>query len=65
MLIKWANPRYSIEHSPDYLPVFIFLLTLINRKMSLSEALGFIATFLIIGTAFGLGFTLVATSVNE
>ena len=46
-------------------PVFIFLLTLINRKMTLSEALGFIATFLIIGTAFGLGFTLVATSVNE
>ena|SRR5215204_334783 len=40
------------------LPVFILLLTLINRKMSLSEALGFIATFLIIGTAFGLGFTL-------
>jgi len=40
------------------LPVFILLLTLINRKMSPSEALGFIATFLIIGTAFGLGFTL-------
>ena len=40
------------------LPLFILLLTLINRKMSLSEALGFIATFLIIGSAFGLGFTL-------
>jgi len=40
------------------LPIFILLLTLINRKMSLSEALGFIATFLIIGSAFGLGFTL-------
>ena len=41
------------------LPVFIFLLTLINRKMVLTEALGFIATFLIIGSVFGLGFTLV------
>ena len=40
-------------------PVFIFLLTLINRKMVLSEALGFIATFLIIGSVFGFGFTLV------
>ena len=38
-------------------PVFIFLLTLSNRKMVLTEALGFIATFLIIGSAFGLGFT--------
>ena len=41
------------------LPVIILLLTLINRKMVLSEALGFIATFLIIGSMFGLGFTLV------
>jgi hypothetical protein len=41
------------------LPVFIFLLTLVNRKMVISEALGFIATFLIIGSVFGLGFTLV------
>jgi archaellum biogenesis protein FlaJ (TadC family) len=40
------------------IPIIIFLLTLINRKMVLSEALGFIATFLIIGSAFGLGFTL-------
>jgi hypothetical protein len=40
-------------------PVFIFLLTLVNRKMVLGEALGFIATFLIIGSVFGLGFTLV------
>ena len=40
------------------IPLFIFLLTLINRKMVLSEALGFIATFLIIGSTFGLGFTL-------
>ena len=39
-------------------PLFIFLLALVNRKMVLSEALGFIATFLIIGSAFGLGFTL-------
>ena len=40
------------------LPVIIFFLALINRKMVLSEALGFIATFLIIGSAFGFGFTL-------
>ena len=41
------------------LPLFIILLLLINRKMAMSEALGFIATFLIIGSVFGLGFTLV------
>jgi len=40
------------------LPLIILLLTLVNRKMALSEALGFIVTFLIIGSAFGLGFTL-------
>ena len=39
------------------LPVFILLLSLINRKMVLTEALGFIATFAIIGAVFGLGFT--------
>ncbi len=38
-------------------PLFLLLLSLINRKMSLSEALGFMATFLIIGSVFGLGFT--------
>src|SRR5215213_1670043 len=41
------------------LPLFITLLMLINRKMVLSEALGFIVAFLIIGSVFGLGFTLV------
>src|ERR1043165_416311 len=41
------------------LPLFTTLLLLINRKMSLSEALGFMATFLIIGVVFGLGFTFV------
>src|SRR5215216_1574239 len=41
------------------LPLFIVLLALINRKMVLSEALGFITTFLIIGSVFGLGFTFV------
>jgi hypothetical protein len=46
------------------LPVFMFLLTLVNRKMVLSEALGFIATFLIIGCVFGLGFTLVQDKPN-
>ena len=42
------------------IPLIIFLLSLVNRKMVLSEALGFIATFLIIGSAFGLGFTVAA-----
>ena len=41
------------------LPIFITLIALTNRKMALSEALGFIVTFLIIGSAFGFGFTLV------
>src|SRR5215207_2180959 len=39
------------------LPLFIILASLINRKMVLSEALGFMAAFLIIGSVFGLGFT--------
>jgi hypothetical protein len=39
------------------LPLFIILVSLINRKMVLSEALGFMAAFLIIGSVFGLGFT--------
>lgn len=38
-------------------PLYIFLALLINRKMVLTEALGFMAAFLIIGSAFGLGFT--------
>ena len=41
------------------LPLIIVVLTLVNRKLVLSEALGFIATFLVIGAVFGLGFTLV------
>lgn len=41
------------------LPLIVVVLTLVNRKMVLSEALGFIATFLVIGAVFGLGFTLV------
>jgi hypothetical protein len=40
-------------------PLFVVVLTLVERKMVLSEALGFIATFVIIGTVFGLGFTVV------
>ena len=59
--------RCSVKPRKDFLlltgllcnlPIFIFLLALVNRKMVLSEALGFIATFLIIGSVFGLGFTL-------
>ena len=46
------------------LPLFITLMILINRKMSLSEAIGFILTFLIIGSVFGLGFTLVHNQHN-
>ena len=38
-------------------PLIIFLLTLVNRKMALSEALGFIVTFFVIGSVFGFGFT--------
>src|ERR1041384_2361544 len=41
------------------IPLFVTLIVLVNRKMSLSEAIGFIVTFLIIGSVFGLGFTLV------
>ena len=40
------------------LPLITAVLILVNRKMVLSEALGFIATFFVIGSAFGLGFTL-------
>jgi hypothetical protein len=47
------------------LPLFITLLILINRKMSLSEALQFILTFLVIGSVFGLGFTLVHNSTTQ
>src|ERR1044071_7476245 len=46
------------------LPLFITLMILINRKVSLSEALGFIVTFLIIGCVFGLGFTLAHNSTT-
>jgi len=46
------------------LPLIILLLTLVNRKMVLSEALGFIAIFLIIGSAFGFGFTLAQQEAN-
>ena len=41
------------------LPLIVILLTLVNRKMAFSEAVGFIITFLVIGSVFGLGFTLV------
>ncbi len=40
------------------IPVFIVLALLINRKMSATEAFGFMLTFLIIGVSFGYGFTL-------
>ena len=34
-------------------PLFVVLVLLIGRKMALSEALGFMATFLVIGFVFG------------
>lgn len=37
------------------LPVFVGLASLINQKMSLSEAVGFMVSFLIIGATFGFG----------
>lgn len=40
-------------------PLIVILFTVVNRKMTFSEAVGFIVTFLIIGSVFGLGFTLV------
>jgi hypothetical protein len=40
-------------------PLIVILFTLVNRKMTFSEAVGFIVTFLIIGSVFGFGFTLV------
>ena len=46
------------------LPLFVTLMMLVNRKMVLSEALGFIATFLITGSVFGLAFTLVHNQRN-
>ena len=44
------------------LPIFIFLAFLINRKMSATEAIGFMVAFLVIGISFGLGFTFVSSS---
>ena len=41
------------------LPIFLFLALLINRKMSTTEAVGFMLAFLVIGVSFCLGFTLV------
>ena len=46
------------------LPVFLFLLSLINRKMVATEALGFMATFAVIGAVFGLGFTWVQSEAE-
>ena len=44
------------------LPIFLLLAFLINRKMSVPEAFGFMLAFLIIGVSFGLGFTFVGSS---
>ena len=38
------------------LPIFAFLTILIGRKMSASEAIGFMLTFLVAGAVFGFGF---------
>ena len=47
------------------LPLFLFLAFLINRKMSATEAVGFMVAFLVIGVSFGLGFTLVGSPRSE
>ena len=52
-----ATPSVRLGLKENW-PQFTLLL-LVNRKMVLGEALGFIATFLIIGSVFGFGFTLV------
>jgi hypothetical protein len=60
--LYWLKPRTSFMLLTGVvcnLPVFITLLLMVNRKMVPGEALGFIATFLIIGSVFGFGFTLV------
>ena len=44
------------------LPIFLFLAFLINRKMSATEAVGFMLSFLVFGVSFGLGFTFVHSS---
>lgn len=46
------------------LPLFVVLLALTNRQMVGSEVLGFIATFMIIGSIFGLGFTWVQSEAK-
>src|SRR4030095_9542537 len=44
-------------------PIFLLLAFLINRKMSASEAIGFMIAFLVIGLSFGFGFTFVSSSI--
>jgi len=63
-----ATTFYFTNDGADFtgnLPVFVILLSLINRKMVLAEALGFMATFAIIGTVFGLGFTWTQAEVKQ
>jgi hypothetical protein len=47
------------------LPIFLFLTLLINRKMSATEAVGFMVAFFVIGVSFGLGFTFVRPSLRS
>jgi hypothetical protein len=62
--INKTPPRGLLTGLLCNLPVFILLLSLINRKMVLTEALGFMATFTIIGAVFGLGFTWVQSEAK-
>ena len=46
-------------------PLIVILFTLVNRKMSFSEAVGFVLTFFIIGSVFGFGFTLTSHNTKR
>src|SRR5688500_12286466 len=46
-------------------PIFLLLAFLIERKMSASEALGFMVTFLMIGATFGLVFALINRTTSR
>jgi hypothetical protein len=46
-------------------PLIVILFTLVNRKMTFTEAVGFIVTFFVIGSVFGFGFTLTSHNTKR